>query len=174
MNQEKGKYVEKLTEMVNDVHVSMLITSKDKSSHPLGNALGVDEIDDDGTIWFFRKSSLDDDKEVEESENVSVAIVNQTNQNYLMINGTVSLVNDKNKMKKLWNGTMKAWFPKGLDDPDILLIKVSPVQVNYWDSASSKMIVLFNMLKAIVTEKPYTEEEHYVIRKYDSKPSRLN
>ena len=63
MNQEKGKYVEKLTEMVNDVHVSMLITSKDKSSHPLGNALGVDEIDDDGTIWFFRKSSLDDEDE---------------------------------------------------------------------------------------------------------------
>ena len=91
-----------------------------------------------------------------------------------MINGTVSLVNDKNKMKELWNGTMKAWFPKGLDDPDILLIKVSPVHVNYWDSASSKMIVLFNMLKAIVTEKPYTEEEHTVIRKYYSKPSRLN
>lgn len=174
MNQEKAKYVEKLTEMVNDVHVSMLITNKDNNSHPLGNALGLDEIDDDGTIWFFRKASSDNEDEIQENENVSVAIVNQRNRNYLMINGTVSLINDKNKMLEFWNGTMRAWFPKGLDDPDILLIKVSPVHVNFWDSSSSKMVVLFNMLKALVTGKAYSEEDHQIIRKYYTKLSRLN
>ena len=174
MNQEKAKYVEKLTEMVNDVHVSMLITNKDNNSHPLGNALGVDEIDDDGTIWFFRKASPDFADEIQESENVSVAIVNQRNRSYLMINGTVTLISDKNKMLELWNGNMKSWFPRGLDDPNILLIKVSPVQVKYWDNDSSKMVVLFNVLKALVTGQVYSEEEHTIIRKYYSKLSRLN
>jgi len=80
-----------------------------------------------------------------------------------MINGTADLVNDKARMKELWSAVMKAWFPLGLDDPDMTLIKVTPEEVNYWDSNSSKMIVLFNMLKAIVTGKEYAEGEHGTI-----------
>jgi hypothetical protein len=40
------------------------------------------------------------------------------------------------------------------------LIKVAPYEVNYWDSNSNKMVVLFNMLKAIVTGKEYAEDAH--------------
>ena len=47
--------------------------------------------------------------------------------------------------------------------PDIILIKVTPEAVNYWDSNSSKMIVLFSMLKAIVTGKGYSKGEHATI-----------
>jgi len=59
----------------------------------------------------------------------------------------------------LWSSILKAWFPLGLDDPDMTLIKVSPNEVNYWDGSSNKMVVLFNMLKAIVTGKEYEEGE---------------
>ena len=63
-------------------------------------------------------------------------------------------------MKELWSSILKAWFPLGLNDPDIILIKVTPNEVNYWDSSSSTMVVLFNMLKAIATGKEYEEGEH--------------
>jgi len=63
-------------------------------------------------------------------------------------------------MKKLWSSTMKTWFPLALDDPDTILIKVTPTEVNYWDDSSSTMVVLFNMLKAIVTGKVYAEGDH--------------
>jgi len=63
-------------------------------------------------------------------------------------------------MKELWSSILKAWFPLVLDDPDMILIKVKPSEVNYWDSSSSKMVLLFNMLKAIVTGKEYDEGEH--------------
>ena len=55
---------------------------------------------------------------------------------------------------------MKVRFPLGLDDPDMTLIKVVPNEVEYCDSSSIKMVVLFNMLKAIVTGKEYDEGEH--------------
>jgi len=42
----------------------------------------------------------------------------------------------------------------------MILIKVTPNEVNYWDTNSNKMVVLFNMIKAIVTGKEYAEGEH--------------
>jgi len=160
MKKEHDQNVEKLIEMVKGVRTCMLITNEKDAENLSGRPMGINKIDDDGTIWFFTKASSYKVDEIEESKKVSIAITNESNNNYLMIHGTATLVNDKTKMKELWSAIMKAWFPLGLDDPDMTLIKVTPNEVNYWDSSSSKMVVLFNMLKAIVTGKEYKEGEH--------------
>jgi len=160
MKQEHNQYVEKLVAMVKDVRICMLITNEKNAKNLSGRPMGINKIDDDGTMWFFTKASSYKVEEIEASKKVSIAIANESSQNYLMIHGTATLVNDKNKMKELWSVIMKAWFPLGLDDPDMTLIKVVPNEVEYWDSSSSKMVVLFNMLKAIVTGKEYEEGEY--------------
>ena len=160
MKEEINKNVEKLIEMVKGVRVCMLITNERNAENLSGRPMSISKIDDDGTIWFFTKSSSYKVDEIEESKKVSIAITNESSNNYLMIQATAKLVNDKTKMKELWSSILKAWFPLGLDDPDMTLIKVTPNEVNYWDSSSSKMVVLFNMLKAIVTGKEYAEGEH--------------
>ena len=160
MKEEINKNVEKLIEMVKGVRVCMLITNERNAENLSGRPMSISKIDDDGTIWFFTKSSSYKVEEIEESKKVSIAITNESSNNYLMIHATAKLVNDKTKMKELWSSILKAWFPLGLDDPDMTLIKVTPNEVNYWDSSSSKMVVLFNMLKAIVTGKEYAEGEH--------------
>lgn len=160
MKEEINKNVEKLIEMVKGVRVCMLITNERNAENLSGRPMSISKIDDDGTIWFFTKSSSYKVDEIEESKKVSIAITNESSNNYLMIHATAKLVNDKTKMKELWSSILKAWFPLGLDDPDMTLIKVTPNEVNYWDSSSSKMVVLFKMLKAIVTGKEYAEGEH--------------
>jgi len=160
MKQEHNQNIEKLIEMVKGVRVCMLITNEQNAENLSGRPMGINKIDDDGTIWFFTKASSPKVDEIEESKKVSIAITNESSNNYLMIHGIATLVNDKSKMKELWSSIMKAWFPLGLDDPDMTLIKVIPKEVNYWDSSSSKMVVLFNLLKAIVTGKEYAEGEH--------------
>lgn len=160
MKPEHNQNVEKLIEMVKDVRTCMLITNEKNAENLSGRPMSISKIDDDGAIWFFTKESSYKVDEIEESKKVSIAITNESSNNYLMIHGTATLVNDKIKMAELWSSLLKAWFPLGLDDPDMLLIKVTPSEVNYWDSSSSKMVVLFNMLKAIVTGKEYDEGEH--------------
>lgn len=160
MKEEINKNVEKLIEMVKGVRVCMLLTNERNAENLSGRPMSISKIDDDGNIWFFTKSSSYKVDEIEESKKVSIAITNESSNNYLMIHATAKLVNDKTKMKELWSSILKAWFPLGLDDPDMTLIKVTPNEVNYWDSSSSKMVVLFNMLKAIVTGKEYAEGEH--------------
>jgi general stress protein 26 len=150
--------------MVKGVNTCMLITAEKNTENVSGRPMGINKIDDDGTFWFFSKAASEKVYEIEESKKVSIAITNESNNNYLMIHGHAKLVNDKTKMKELWSILMKAWFPLGLDDPDMILIKVTPTEINYWDSSSSKMVVMFNMVKAVITGKEYDEGEHGKIK----------
>jgi len=160
MKQKHNQNIEKFIEMVKDSKVCMLITNEKSAENLSGRPMSISKIDEDGTMWFFTRASSYKVEEIEESKKVSIAITNESSQNYLMINGSGNLVSDKVKMKELWSSILKAWFPLGLNDPDIILIKVTPKEVNYWDSSSSTMVVLFNMLKAIATGKEYEEGEH--------------
>ena len=160
MKQEHTQNVEKFIEMAKGVLTCMLITNEKNAENISGRPMSISKIDDDGSIWFFTKASSPKVDEIEESKKVSIAIINESSSNYLMIHGTANMVNDKSKMKELWSAILKAWFPLGLDDPDMTLIKVIPNEVNYWESSSSKMVVLFNLLKAIATGKEYAEGEH--------------
>jgi len=160
MSEDYNQNLEKLVEMLKGVRVCMLITKEKNSENLSGRPMNISKIDNDGTVWFFTKASSPKTEEIEESKKVSIAIANESSNNYLMIHGLATLVNDKTKMKELWSSILKAWFPLGIDDPDMSLIKVTPKEVNYWDSSSSKMVVLFNILKAIVSGKEYEEGEH--------------
>jgi len=160
MKQEQNQNIEKLIEMVKDSRTCMLITNEKTAENLSGRPMIISKIDDDGTIWFFTKESSYKVDEIEESKKVSIAITNESSNNYLMIHGSATLVKDKTKMKELWSSLLKAWFPLGLEDPDMILIKVTPHEVNYCDGSSSKMVVLFNMLKAIVTGKEFEQGEH--------------
>ncbi len=54
-------------------------------------------------------------------------------------------------MEELWNPILKAWFPEGLDDPNICLLKVNVEQAEYWDSPSSTLVQIGGFVKALVT-----------------------
>jgi len=71
------------------------------------------------------------------------------------VSGRATLVTDKAKIKELWHEMLKAWFPEGIDDLNIALVKVNPDGAEFWDSPSSSMVQLFGMAKAMVTGEPY-------------------
>ena len=163
MKEMQNQDIEKFLEMVKGAHTCMLITKHEGAGNLSGRPMGLSKVEEDGTLWFFTNKSSKKAEEIAASHNVAITINNESSNNHLMINGTGVLISDTFKIKQLWSPIMKAWFPLGLDDPDMILIKVVPTEVNYWDSSSSKMVVLFNMLKAIATGKEYAEGEHGTI-----------
>jgi general stress protein 26 len=68
---------------------------------------------------------------------------------------------DRAKMEELWNPILKAWFPEGLDDPHICLMKVKVDQAEYWESPSGKVVQLLGFVKALATgqEADYGENK---------------
>ena len=79
-------------------------------------------------------------------------------QRYVSVSGTAQLVRDRAKVEELWNPIFNAWFPDGLDDPDLALLKVTVEQAEYWDSPSSKVVQLYGFVKAVATGKRLSDE----------------
>ena len=61
---------------------------------------------------------------------------------------------------ELWTPVLKAWFPKGKDDPDVALLKVDVTKAEYWDAPSSTIVKLVGFTKAVLTGKQYHPGEN--------------
>lgn len=60
----------------------------------------------------------------------------------------------------IWNPLYKAWFPEGLEDPALGLLKVTVEKAEYWDSPGSAVVHLIGFAKAMLTGKPYSGGKH--------------
>lgn len=71
-----------------------------------------------------------------------------------------AIVRDAALARELWNPLYRAWFPGGLDDPDLTLLRVDVERAEYWDSPSSAVVQLTGFIKAIATGTRADGGEH--------------
>ena len=150
--------VSKLRSLIKDVNVCMFTTVDNEgavSTRPLTTV----DVDDDGNIWFFTNEF--GEKILDESyDNSAYLIYSHPGANtYLYVKGISNLIVDRTKIEAHWKPMLKAWFPQGIDDPKLCLIKVITEEAKYWNSTSSKMVVFYNMVKAIAKKEKYKEGE---------------
>ena len=138
-----------LKEMAEKVRICMFNTITDDGFH--SRPMGTAKIEEDGSIWFFTNEYSPKSKEISRDNEVNLGYSDPSNNTYIAINGKAELVDDQARKEAYFSAPIKAWFPEGANDPNLILIKVTPNSAEYWDSSSSKMVVAFNMLKAIVT-----------------------
>jgi general stress protein 26 len=154
---------EKLSEMAKDIQFCMFCTigyDGTVSSRPMT----TNEVDEEGNIWFFTNKLSEVSIESDQKNDVCLAYACPSSNDYLSVTGVAAIVLDKAKIKELWKSANKVWFPEGVDDPELALIKVTPVKAEYWDSSANKMVVLFSMVKAAITGTRYDEGEHGKLR----------
>lgn len=146
---ENQEGVEKLTELVNDIRVCMFATVQEDYSL-YSRPMQTIEVDSEGAIWFFTNEFSGKVQNVSRDNTVYLMYSHPGNNSYIHIKGKCEVVTDKEKMKELWSPVVKAWFPNGLEDTALALLKVAPGEASYWDSSSSKFVVFYKMIKAIV------------------------
>jgi general stress protein 26 len=144
--------------MVEDVKIAMLCSSH--GDHLRSRPMSTAQFDQEGNIWFFTNEYSGKSAEIGDNHQICLAYSKPSKNTYISITGEASIVNDWQKMKELYNPVINAWFPKGLDDPNLALLKVKPHEAEYWDSSSTKMVTLFQLTKAILTGQKYNEGEH--------------
>ncbi len=145
--------LETLREMVKDIDFCMLTTVDEKGdlhSRPMSSN---GDIDPDGDIWFFTGVSSHKVSEVASAPQVNLSFADTKNQRYISVSGTAELVRDRKKIEELWKPEFRMWFPKGTDDPEVALLRVSLQKAEYWDNPSSTVAFVLNFAKALVTGK---------------------
>ena len=146
-------------DMVRDIHIAMLCTHG-SAGHIHSRPMGTSEVDEDGYIWFFSDKTSEKIKDIERNPNVCVCYSDPNANTYVCVMGEASVVNERKKIEELWSPALKVWFPAGKEDPNLTLIKIDAHEAEYWDSSSSKIVVLFNMAKALVTGQEYDEGKY--------------
>ena len=141
--------IKKLKSLAEDIRFCMYTTYNDGKieSRPMTTL----DIDDNGNVWFFTSKHTEIGEETGWNDPVTLIYSDPKNNSYASVSGNASVVNDEKRKEELWNPMSKAWFPNGKDDPNLVVLKVTTDEAAYWDSSSSKMVVFFSMLKAVVT-----------------------
>lgn len=143
--------IEKLNDLIKDVRIAMLTTID--QGHLRARPMATQEAKFDGVLWFMTSSATHKVAEIRSDNRVNISYSNPDDNTYVSVSGQGKIVTDRQKIEELWNPIYKAWFPKGLDDPTICLLKVDVEQAEYWDSSSSSLVQLFGFVKAITTGK---------------------
>lgn len=159
---EQQEQLDKFRSLVKKIKTCILVTHS--SEHALkGRPMATAGLDDDNTIWFFTNEFSEKSAEIADDSQVILTYANASDNDYLTVTGSAIINTDKAMMAKLFTPALKAWFPEGLDDPRLALLQVTPNEVEYWDNSSSKIVILFQMLKSIVTGNQFNEGEHAAI-----------
>jgi general stress protein 26 len=158
----KDDALRQIYDKIQNIEYAMLTSIGDDGllrSRPMNTV----QADMDGRLWFFSVDHTEKTNEVSRNSQVNLAYSDVSNQTYVSVTGTASLVHDRVKMEKLWDPLLRQWFPQGVDTPGLALLCVEIEQAEFWDNSASKMVQLFNMAKAIFTGATQ-EGEHKEIR----------
>jgi general stress protein 26 len=147
--------LEKLRALIRGIEFGMLTTVDPTDGTLRSRPMSTNgNVEFDGDLWFFTYASAHKVDEIERQPQVNVSFARPEKQNYVSLSGRAQIVTDRAKIEALWQPQLKAWFPKGTDEPDIALLKVEVEKAEYWNSPSSLVAHVYGIVKSTLTGKP--------------------
>lgn len=99
-------------------------------SRPMSNN---GEVEFDGDVWFFSAADSRKIADIEADPFVELSFSDAKRFLFISMSGEASIVNDIEKKRELWIEDLERWFEDGPESEDVVLIKVTPSVVAYWN-----------------------------------------
>jgi general stress protein 26 len=137
----------KLNQLIAGIKVAM-ITSRGDGDHLVSRPLATQDQESDGDLWFFISRNSPLAGGIAEHHGVNVAYADHATPRYVSISGSATLVDNRARCRELWQPHYKTWFPRGVEDADLALLKVRIEHADYWQGPEqpSYRVVSFNRL----------------------------
>ena len=148
-NLDNTAALEKYRNLAEDIGICMLISAPDDTQ--TARPMSTTKVEEDGTTWFFTSIVSGKIEEIRNDHLVRMIYAHPGKSSYMDVWGVANVVKDKQKIQELWNPIVKAWFPDGVDDPNLCLIRVNPSNAHYWDSEQGRMIQFMKIITSAVT-----------------------
>lgn len=158
--------IEKLNKLIKGIRFAMF-TTVDEDGVLRSRPMATQEVEFDGDLWFFTRVDTAKVDEVRQYRQVNVSYADPDDQRYVSVMGSAEVLDDREKMAELWSPVFKAWFPEGLGDTRLRLIKVAVREAEYWDSPN-KVATAIGFVKSLVTGDPSDMGENKKIELEDS------
>jgi len=115
-----------------------------------------------GVIWFVTDLRSDKEHEIENASDVGLVFSDADAKAYLSLTARAEVLRDHKQAATIWKSTDNVWW-HGPDDPNVCVLKITPLTAELWDGPSSKAVAAFEFVKARLTgEKPNLGENRKV------------
>jgi general stress protein 26 len=149
---EAEQGVSKVVELTKGIRIAML-TTIDGDGHLTARPMAQQDVEFDGDLWFFVERSSPTSTNI--AQNPSVGVSLSSNDTWVSLSGTATVVTDVDKAKELWNSWVEAWLPQGPEDPEVALIHFHAETGEYWDTAGGRVASALSFVKAKLTGERY-------------------
>jgi general stress protein 26 len=151
--------IKKLAQLIKGIKFAMMTTANPDGTL-YSRPMACQEVDFDGDLWFFTSKTSGKIYSIMNDQHVNLGFSQPDQQQYISVCGRAEIVEDRAQAKKLWSPFYKAWFPEGLDDPNLVLLKIQVESAEYWASPSSMVVKLVGFAKALLTGENFSAGEH--------------
>lgn len=103
-----------------------------------------------GLIWFVTDRRSGKEHEIEAEHEVGLTFVDNEEKSYLSLTAHAEIRQDHAKAAAIWKSGDNLWW-RGPDDPNVCVVRVTPVTAELWDGPSSKAVAAFEFVKARLT-----------------------
>ena len=155
-NLDNKKALEKFKDLVEDIKVCMFITNT-AGAQEHTRPMATIEVEENGTLWFFTDIRSLKVEEVNQQREVHLVYAHPGKASYLDVWGSAEIIKDRQQLVDKWSPLVKAWFPDGVSDPNLGLLKVQPVEAYYWEAETGKMVHFLKMAASAVTGQRLAE-----------------
>jgi general stress protein 26 len=131
MNSEPHAEIKIFKNIIQSIHTGILYT-RGKKNELKGRPMETISVDKLGSFWFFTSEFSDKVVEIWRNNEVFINYSNLSGNAYIMVTGKAYLNRDINKITELYDPSVKAWLPEGLNDPNLLLLRIEPSGVEYF------------------------------------------
>jgi general stress protein 26 len=152
VNLFSAEAIAKVKEMAEDIKVCMFCTQLSERPIPT-RPMGVQEVDDKGNLWFISSADSNKNMEIKQDDEVQLIFAKNADAHFLSLFGKATIYKDKDKIDDMWSPVAKTWFEEGKNDPNVTVIKVTPLDAYYWDTKYGKTVTLLKIAAGAITGK---------------------
>lgn len=147
MANDNARDIERAWELMKKIGFAMLVTHDGDKLRARPMAAYVDRAAD--AVYFLSDARRHKDDEIRQNPNVNLSFADAGEQKYVSVSGTISVSDDRAKIKELFTTAAKAWW-ENADDPNIRVLKFVPEEAEFWDSPGT-VISYVKMATAVMT-----------------------
>jgi general stress protein 26 len=140
--------ISKVTDIINDSHIGMFTTINEEGAL-VSRPLAVQDVKDDGDMWFFTSANTSQVAHIRANPAVNVSFGQRTE--WVSVAGKAEVVTDRQLIHDKWNQVVEAWFPDGPDTPEVVLLHVHSDSAEYWTSPGGTAATVLQWVKSKVT-----------------------
>jgi len=155
-----NRKLRKFYEFVEGMDTAMFTTRR-RDGHLVSRPMANQKIAKGADLWFVTYTKADKVREIRKDPHVNLAYFKDRTREWISVSGIAKLVDDRKKVHELYAPDWRAWFGDeggamdgSPDDPRMLLIGVDIHTAMYMEVNKPQPVVLFEILKGMVTGTP--------------------